>query len=431
MTTPNPYTLPRRKVPVAVSHRSRAVAEVEIRPDGELSICATISSTDGDYEGGQCLDSLALAAGRIAAEPGGRRMMSPADVSALVGIWRRWHLNNMRSGCEHQTGPDWDTSARIEFRTYSIEWDDKRQLERTEQREALAAGIIPEGKGSDGRDVFPFGHARGHGGQVGTMTPQAREAWQRFSKAAGCLALLRASGIKPFAWGSLEPRALALLSSEFEFITEAERPAYLEAVTKHAQGLAWRWKGESRPRFYAPKPPLLVRTETKAAGWLRPSDHPAGLLGKPCPVCGYKYGSEWRKEPLPAEVVAELLRIVNGAPDAPSESDQFAALGFKLTCRRTNTRPESHNWPADARHWLCRLERNRQVMEFPYTQGSAHKEPPTLADVLECLRSDARLAEDESEAQACGVKLSQWETLKRQAHAFRLVVGDAAEALGL
>lgn len=431
MTTTNPYTLPRREVPVAVSSRSRAVAEVEIRPGGELSICATVTSTGGDFRGGQCLDSLESEAARIAVEPGGRRMMSPADVSALVGIWRRWHLNHMRPGCEHQTGPEWNVSARIEFRTYSIAWDDNRQLERTEEREARAAGITPEGKGSDGRDVFPFGHARGHGGQQGTMPPSAREAWLRFSNAARLLAYLRACGVKPFQWSTIEPRAVALLSEDFEFITEAERPAYLAEVAKHAQGLAWRWKGKNRPSFYAPKPPLLVRIETKTAGWLRPSEHPAGLLTKPCPVCGYEYGSESRKEPLPAEVVAELLRIVNGAPDAPSESDQFAALGFKLTCRRTNTRPESHNWPADARHWLCRLERNRQVMKFPYTQGSAHKEPPTLADVLDCLRSDARLAEDESEAQACGVKLSQWETLKRQAHAFRLVVGDAAEALGL
>lgn len=34
--------------------------------------------------------------------------------------------------------------------------------------------------------------------------------------------------------------------------------------------------------------------------------HPEGLLGKPCPVCGYKYGTAWLKEELPQDVIAYL-----------------------------------------------------------------------------------------------------------------------------
>lgn len=41
-------------------------------------------------------------------------------------------------------------------------------------------------------------------------------------------------------------------------------------------------------------------------GWIRPDEHPDGLLGKPCPVCDYKYGTAWLTEPLPLEVVVEL-----------------------------------------------------------------------------------------------------------------------------
>lgn len=37
-------------------------------------------------------------------------------------------------------------------------------------------------------------------------------------------------------------------------------------------------------------------------GWVRPDEHPDGLLTKPCPVCGYKYGSAWLTEELPESV---------------------------------------------------------------------------------------------------------------------------------
>lgn len=50
----------------------------------------------------------------------------------------------------------------------------------------------------------------------------------------------------------------------------------------------------------------LKKSEQKAAGWVYPSEHPEGLLTKPCDVCGYKYGSAWLKEGVPAEVIAEI-----------------------------------------------------------------------------------------------------------------------------
>lgn len=46
--------------------------------------------------------------------------------------------------------------------------------------------------------------------------------------------------------------------------------------------------------------------EQKAIGWLKPDEHPDGMLNRPCDVCGYKYGSAWLHEPVPAEVIAEL-----------------------------------------------------------------------------------------------------------------------------
>lgn len=62
-------------------------------------------------------------------------------------------------------------------------------------------------------------------------------------------------------------------------------------------------------RYYEPTKEsggYFAHKETKARGWLSPEEHPQGLLGKPCPVCGYKYGSAWQVEPVPADVLAFL-----------------------------------------------------------------------------------------------------------------------------
>lgn len=57
----------------------------------------------------------------------------------------------------------------------------------------------------------------------------------------------------------------------------------------------------------------LKSTETKALGWLRESEHPDGILCKPCPVCGYAYGSKWVYFPIPEEdekIIYKLLEEV-------------------------------------------------------------------------------------------------------------------------
>lgn len=58
--------------------------------------------------------------------------------------------------------------------------------------------------------------------------------------------------------------------------------------------------------IYEPKKPL---SETKTLGWLRPEEHPDGILCKPCPVCGYKYGTLWKKEEVPKDVIDWLFSL--------------------------------------------------------------------------------------------------------------------------
>ena len=52
--------------------------------------------------------------------------------------------------------------------------------------------------------------------------------------------------------------------------------------------------------------------ETKTLGWLKESEHPDGILSKPCPVCGYKYGHTWKYMSIPEEdeqIIFEILGI--------------------------------------------------------------------------------------------------------------------------
>ena len=66
-------------------------------------------------------------------------------------------------------------------------------------------------------------------------------------------------------------------------------------------------------KYYEPKKPLYPGdkgpTETKILGFLYPSEHPEGLLTRPCPECGYKYGTSHIKEEVPEEVIEFLFSL--------------------------------------------------------------------------------------------------------------------------
>lgn len=91
--------------------------EVEIREREqlglELSICGAIWNprhTD-HYSGGQNLEEIAK--------------LYPANVRVqrIIEIWRRWHLNTMRAGCEHQR-TNWDTDSKVTPYTWDLNFSD-------------------------------------------------------------------------------------------------------------------------------------------------------------------------------------------------------------------------------------------------------------------------------------------------------------------
>ena len=66
---------------------------------------------------------------------------------------------------------------------------------------------------------------------------------------------------------------------------------------------------EELPKTIAPLYELY-KTERKMLGSLYEKDHPEGILCKPCPVCGYKYGSAWKYFPIPEEDEKIILHLL-------------------------------------------------------------------------------------------------------------------------
>jgi len=152
------------------------------------------------------------------------------DADHLWAIWDRWHLNDMRPGCEHQRNdPNWDIHQKVTVHKYGWTkafYQMRRQAEKGEM------------------DL---------------------EAYQEYQEQAAI--------VRDATLGLNSPK-------------HPGDPIVADAL---ARGLIEE-KG----------------TETKIANWVDYREHPEGLLSKPCPVCGYAYGSAWLFEEVPAHVIEWL-----------------------------------------------------------------------------------------------------------------------------
>lgn len=207
---------------------------ITIKWDGRM---LSISGVEGPRSNGDCQGSC----GQIDMHPWDIKTYSEGwnadEVAELREIWGKWHLNDMRPGCEHQRAA-WDPDEVLEVTSYKL--TTAAYYRRVEVIGAAAAA-----------------QARGEALNLST-----------------------------------EESALILLDDWF------------------------------KPRYSPPSPdsPLagcyeVEKVERKAAGWVYPSEHPRGLLTKPCEVCGYKYGSAWLFEAVPLQVVEWL----EGLPDAGTD----------------------------------------------------------------------------------------------------------------
>lgn len=217
-------------------HRTAPIfCHIQFGEDGKLSIDGVIGPKRNGGAAGSC--------GQIVMEWRGRHATRPpvdfakgwsADLwERFLSVWDRWHLNDLRAGCEHQRA----------------NWEDP------------------------GTSVYIYHW---------TLTSEAlREQGSIKRRLMG--ALERGESVQA------SPAEAALLGLPFSLAT--------------AEGV------EVDRARYEPRRPGLggFPREEKAIVWLRPEEHPRGLLCRPCEVCGYKYGSAWLREEVPAEVV-EFLR---------------------------------------------------------------------------------------------------------------------------
>lgn len=54
----------------------------------------------------------------------------------------------------------------------------------------------------------------------------------------------------------------------------------------------------------------LKRTEERPRGFLNCKKDPRGLLDKPCPVCGYRYGTAWLYRPISPQDEAVIVKLL-------------------------------------------------------------------------------------------------------------------------
>jgi hypothetical protein len=89
----------------------------------------------------------------------------------------------------------------------------------------------------------------------------------------------------------------------------------MHAGCKHQRDLGWENKKLSDGSCASHKYPLEALTgHFKQGAWIRPSKWVTadqcdkdGILCKPCPVCGYEYGSKWIREDLPKEIIDDIM----------------------------------------------------------------------------------------------------------------------------
>jgi hypothetical protein len=147
----------------------------------------------------------------------------------LLDIWKRWHLNDMQAGCEHQRAEGWG-KKKVKIAHLKLNWD---------------------------------------------LAGKTRSNIERMYKA------------------QIEETGKAR-------ITEDERtllnlPYFREVPEEQVSQYADYYEVE--------------RIEEKSTNWVKETEHPEGVLSKPCPVCGYKYGSAWLREEVPADVLEWLSEL--------------------------------------------------------------------------------------------------------------------------
>lgn len=220
--------------------------------DGRLSICGVVGPIKGGNcqgSAGQCVDSFREGL------PNRDDGWDDAMLKKFCDIWDEWHLNDMHPECEHQRGLGWREMAQEEMTLYHYILNDES---RNKQKEAE-------------------------------------------KKAMNALKECRI--FKP----TLEQAKYANMKMFYDTYDKIE-------------------EGSELARYYRPYKSCIgtPEEEKKTRGWVTFGDyhkgsieelkeagksHPKGILSKPCPVCGYKYGHGWNTVEVPKDVIDWLFAL--------------------------------------------------------------------------------------------------------------------------
>ncbi len=219
--------------------------------DGILSIHGVVGpQRDGNCYGGAGQCVDAIRAGTPKAPWTAEMLQQFCD------IWDRWHLNNLRPYCAHQKELGWDVQARepIILRHYRLKVEARREQNKAEE---AALGALRKGE--------PF-------------TPTEEQTFY-----AALPYAVKVYGDAPVA-------------EDFFRVYEPKKPLYTGdtgAEEHKRRGDVW---------YGNPEDNTVSRVHSEL-----------GMLCKPCPVCGYKYGTAWQMEEVPVEVISWLENL----PDTP------------------------------------------------------------------------------------------------------------------
>lgn len=125
----------------------------------------------------------------------------------------------------------------------------------------------------------------------------------------------------------------------------------------------------------------------------------------------------------------------------PTIDEFISKHGLRSIIDRAESNPNMNDSDWAASHWQIVIRRNTAEcgMTTYFSQGSALTEPPTLADVLDCLASDAASVENASSFEewcaeyGCDTDSRKAErtynACKKQADDLKRLLGSAYEAL--
>lgn len=82
----------------------------------------------------------------------------------------------------------------------------------------------------------------------------------------------------------------------------------------------------------------LSKTEAATRGWIRYDEvlTPSGILCKPCPVCGYKYGTAWNYRPIPNIDLKRIYKLMDITESEVHEALKSLANSLKKRYEANN-----------------------------------------------------------------------------------------------